>query len=62
LLPAPPKPGSEVVVRDHGGHLRAARVIETHGPLFEATYSLKSGRWRSGWFDVAAIQPGERQP
>jgi hypothetical protein len=55
-LPAPPKPGSEVVVRDHGGHLRSARVIETDGPLFEATYSLKSGQWRSGWFDLAAIQ------
>ncbi len=60
-LPAPPKPGSEVVVRDHGGYVRAARVIETDGPLFEATYSLKSGQWRSGWFDVAAIQRGEGQ-
>lgn len=60
-LPAPPKPGSEVVVRDHGGHVRAARVIETDGPLFEARYSLKSGQWRSGWFDVTAIQPGEGQ-
>jgi len=61
-LPAAPKPGSEVVVRDHGGHVRAARVIEADGPLFEATYSLKSGQWRSGWFDVATIQPGPGQP
>ncbi len=60
-LPAPPKPGSDVVVRDHGGHVRVVLVIETDGPLFEATYSLKSGQWCSGWFDVAAIQPGAGQ-
>jgi hypothetical protein len=60
-LPAAPQPGSEVVVRDHGGHVRTARVIETDGPLFEATYSSKSGQWRSSWFDVAAIQPGTGQ-
>ena len=57
-LPAPPKPGDEVVVRGHGGHVRVARVIETDGPVFEATYSLKSGKWRSGWSGLAAIQPG----
>jgi hypothetical protein len=57
-LPALPKPGDEVVLRDHGGHTRQARVIESDGPLFEASYSLKSGQWRSGWFDLTAIQPG----
>jgi hypothetical protein len=54
-LPSPPEPGDEVVVRDYGGHSRHVRVIEVDGPLFEATYSLKSGQWRSGWFDLAAI-------
>ena len=34
-------------------------VVEVDGPLFEATYALKSGQWRSGWFDVAALQPSE---
>jgi hypothetical protein len=57
-LPSPPKPGDEVVVRDHGGHARHARVIEVDGPLFEATYCLISGQWRSGWFDLAAIVAG----
>lgn len=55
----PPEPGVEVVLRDHGGHIRLARVVEVDGPLFEATYSLKSGQWRSGWFDLPAIQPSE---
>ena len=58
-LPAPPEPGTAVLVGDHGGHLRRARVVAVDGPLFEATYSLKSGQWRSGWFDLAAIQPSE---
>ena len=31
----------------------------TRAALFEATYSLKSGQYRSGWFDVAALQPCE---
>lgn len=57
-LPAPPEPGDEVVLRDHGGHTRRARVVEVDGPLFEATYSLKSGQWRSAWFDLTAISPG----
>ena len=43
---------------DHGGHTRDARVVAVDGPLFEATYSLKSGQWRSAWFDVTAIQAG----
>ena len=46
-----------VVIRDHGGHMRDARVVEVDGPLFEATYSLKSGQWRSAWFDVLALHP-----
>lgn len=58
-LPAPPNPGVEVVMRDHGGHIRRGQVVEVHGPLFEATYSVKSGQWRSGWFDVAALQTAE---
>jgi hypothetical protein len=58
-LPAPPAVGVEVVVRDHGGRIRRAEVVEVDGPLFEATYALKSGQWRSGWFDVAALQPSE---
>jgi hypothetical protein len=56
-LPASPTPGDEVVLRDHGGHIRQARVVEVDGPLFEATYALKSGQWRSGWFDLLALQP-----
>jgi hypothetical protein len=56
-LPAPPAVGVEVVVRDHGGHIRRAEVVEVDGPLFEATYALKSGQWCSGWFDLAALQP-----
>jgi hypothetical protein len=52
-------PGVEVVLREHGGHIRHAQVVEVDGPLFEATYSLKSGLWRSGWFDLAALQPSE---
>jgi hypothetical protein len=47
-----------VVIRDHGGHVRHARVTEVDGPLFEAAYSLKSGQWRSAWFDVLALHPG----
>jgi nucleotidyltransferase/DNA polymerase involved in DNA repair len=35
-----------------------AQVAEVDGPLFEATYSLKSGHWRSAWFDVLALHPG----
>ncbi|MBS1693102.1 MAG: hypothetical protein JST91_12860 [Actinobacteria bacterium] len=58
-LRTPPQSGAEVVVRDHGGHLRRAQVVEVDGPLFEATFSLKSGQWRSGWFDLAAIEPSE---
>ena len=56
-LPAPPVPGAPVVVRDLRGQTRRAQVVEVDGPLFEATYALKSGQWRSGWFDVAALQP-----
>ncbi|MEN4476710.1 hypothetical protein [Mycolicibacterium cosmeticum] len=58
-LRTPPEPGAEVVVRDHGGHLRRAQVVEVDGPLFEATFSLKSGQWRRRWFDLAAIEPSE---
>lgn len=58
-LPAPPAVGAAVLVRDHGGHIRRAQVVEVDGPLFEATYALKSGQWRSGWFDLAALQPSE---
>lgn len=58
-LPAPPAVGVEVAVRDHGGRIRRAEVVDVDGPLFEATYALKSGQWRSGWFDVAALQPSE---
>jgi hypothetical protein len=54
-LPKPPETGDEVVLRDHGGHIRPARVVEVNGPLFEATYSLRSGQWRSDWFDLLAI-------
>lgn len=61
-LPTPPAPGDSVVLRDHGGNLRQAQVIEAGGPLFEATYSLKSGQWRSGWFDLLALQPGPESP
>jgi hypothetical protein len=56
-LPVPPRPGDEVVLRDHGGHTRRAQVVAVDGPLFEAAYVLKSGRWRSGWFDLLALQP-----
>jgi hypothetical protein len=55
---SPPKPGDMVLLRDHGGRTREARVVAVDGPLFEATYSLKSGQWRSAWFDLTAIQPG----
>jgi hypothetical protein len=33
-------------------------VVAVDGPLLEATYSLKSGQWRSAWFDLMAIWPG----
>ena len=54
----PPKPGDMVLLRDHGGRTREARVVAVDGPLLAATYSLKSGQWRSAWFDLAAIQSG----
>jgi hypothetical protein len=57
-LPPPPLPDEEVVIRDHSGHIRHARVAEVDGPLFEAAYSLKSSHWRSAWFDVLALHPG----
>jgi hypothetical protein len=57
-LPQPPLPGDEVLIRDHGGHVRPARVTEAGGPLFEAAYSLKSGQRRSAWSGVLALQPG----
>jgi hypothetical protein len=57
-LPPPLLPGEEVVIRDHGGHTRHARVVEVDGPLFEAAYSLRSGEWRFTWFDVLALHPG----
>ena len=44
------------MVGEHGGRIRRADVVEVDGPLFEARYALTSGRWRSGWFDVAAVQ------
>ena len=56
-LPRPPKSGDTVLLRDHGGRTRHARVVAVDGPLFEATYSLKSGQCRSAWFDLTAIQP-----
>lgn len=60
-LPPPLLPNEVVVIRDHGGHVRDARVTEVAGPLFEATYLLKSGGWRSAWFDVLALHPGSRK-
>ena len=57
-LPQPPLPDEDVVIRDHGGHVRHARVAIVDGSLFEATYSLKSGQRRSAWFDVLALHPG----
>jgi hypothetical protein len=56
-LPSPPEPGGMVPLREHCGHTREAQVVAVDGPLFEVTYSLKSGQWRSAWFDLAAIQP-----
>jgi hypothetical protein len=58
-LPRPPKSGDTVLLGDYGGHTRQAQVVAVDGPLFEAMYSLKSGQWRSAWFDLTAIQPGE---
>jgi hypothetical protein len=60
-LSCPPAPGDMVLLRDHGAREREAQVVAVDGPLFEATYSLKSGQWRSGWFDLTAIQPGAGQ-
>lgn len=57
-LPTPPAVGDTVTLRDHGGHIREAQVVAVDGPLFEATYTLKSKQWRSGWFDIVAIQRG----
>jgi hypothetical protein len=56
-LSCPPTPGEVMLLRDHGGCTRQARVVAVDGPLFEATYSLKSGEWRSAWFDLTAIEP-----
>jgi hypothetical protein len=36
-------------------------VVAVDGPLLEVTYSLKSGQWRSAWFDLMAIEPGAGQ-
>ena len=57
-LPAPPSVGDTVTLRDHGGYTRVAEVVEVDGPLFEATYALKSKQWRCGWFDVVALRAG----
>lgn len=57
-LPAPVGPGDNVVLRDHGGHVRRVRVAEADGPLFRADYALKSGQRRTAWFDVLALRPG----
>jgi len=57
-LPAAPSVGDTVTLRDHGGFTREATVMMVDGPLFEATYALKSKQWRSGWFDVVALRPG----
>ena len=57
-LPAPPSVGDTVTLRDHGGYTRVAEVVEVDGPLFEATYALKSKQWRCGWFDVVALRVG----
>ena len=57
-LPCPPKPGDVVGLADRGGRPRQAQVVAVDGPLFEATYVLKSGQWRSAWFDLTALQPG----
>lgn len=43
----------------NSGHSRRAEVVAADGPLFEATYALKSGQPRSGWFDLAALQQPE---
>lgn len=56
-LPALPTPGDGVVLREHGGRVRRARVVEVDGPLLQVTYVLKSGQWRGGWFDLLALQP-----
>jgi hypothetical protein len=63
-LSCPPTPGEVMLLRDHGGRTRQARVVAVDGPLFEATYSLKSGEWRSAWFDLTAIEPegAHREP
>ncbi len=58
-LSCPAKSGDTVLLRDHGGHTRQGQVVAVDGPLFEAMYSLKSGQWRSAWFDLAGIQPGD---
>ena len=55
-LPVTPAVGDTVQVRDyHGGRLRTASVVDTDGPMFEATYALKSKQWRSAWFDVTML-------
>lgn len=53
-LPEAPDVGSTVTLRDRG-RVREALVVAVDGPLFEATYSLKSGQWQSGWFDLLAL-------
>lgn len=53
---AVPEVDDEVVLRDHGGYTRSARVVTVDGPLFEASYSIKNGEWRSAWFDVLCLK------
>ena len=55
-VPATPAVGDAVTIRDYGGHVRTVTVVATDGPLFEATYVLKSKQCRRVWFDVTMLQ------
>jgi hypothetical protein len=57
-LSCPPKPRDAVGQVNRGGRPRQAQVVAVDGSQFEATYPLKSGQWRSAWFDGTALQPG----
>ena len=57
-LPAPPAVGDEIDILENGtsGRLRHAQVVTVDGPLFEATYTIKSGETRTRWYDLLAIR------
>ena len=57
-LPAPPAVGDEIDILENGtsGRLRHATVLDVDGPLFEATYTIKSGETRTRWYDLLAIR------